>query len=415
MVHSLLKVFSLCLLISITISFPIFQSQGQYQTQTGSSEITFFGKEETKWIEKREVPLPVIIGQGIKEEPRVDSFYLDEDTIGPMKKVSASAAQPGCAYSSRFTSGLAKTFVGDKALYEQGRYKYFKGAYEDAIVSFRKLVHEYPQSEWAGSSYYWMGEAKYHQEKEKEAFFYFQQVIEKYPASEFYDYSLYSCGWIRLKQGAYEEGYRFFHQAHEASSAHTVAESSLFWSGYCLYQSGHYAEALLEMERLLQRYPSGKWRSEAEYLIGVSTYRLKRYQEAVELFKNFWRRYPKHPLEESTRYALAWSLVSLGQYSERRKTFEDILLSYPGTRLSDPIFWGIVKTYLGTDEVERAVLLHQRFLSQFLSSPWVENILFDIGQYFFMKKDYSNASATFRQFLWTHLESELREQVHFML
>ena len=354
MFNSFIKILSLCLLISITFSFPILQSQGQYRNHTGASEITFFGKEETKWIEKREVPLPVIMGQGIKEEPRVDSFDLREDSIGPMKKMSASTTQPGCAYSSRFTSGLAKAFVGDKALYEQGRYRYLKGAYEDAITSFQKLIQEYPKSEWTGSSYYWMGEARYHQEKDDEAFSYFHKVVEKYPESEFYAYALYSCGWIRLKHGAYEEGHQFFHQVYEKTPAHPIAESSLFWSGYCLYQLGRYPETLQEMEILLQKYPSGKWRPEAEYLIGVSYFRLKRFKEAADQFKSFWRRFPKHPLEESSRYALAWSLVSLGQYSEGRKTFEDILLTYPGTRLSDPIFWGIVKTYLGTDEVERA-------------------------------------------------------------
>jgi TolA-binding protein len=180
MLQVLMKIFSLCLLISITFSFPILQSQGQYRNHSGASEITFFGKEETKWIEKREVPFPVIMGQGIKEEPQVDSFDLSEDAIGPMKKMSASTTQPGCAYSSRFTSGLAKAFVGDKALYEQGRYRYLKRAYEDAITSFQKLIQEYPQSEWIGSSYYWMGETRYHQEKDDEAFSYFRKVIEKY-------------------------------------------------------------------------------------------------------------------------------------------------------------------------------------------------------------------------------------------
>jgi tetratricopeptide (TPR) repeat protein len=165
-----------------------------------ASEIIFFGKEETKWIEKREVLLPVIIGQGIKEEPRVESFDFREDSIGPMQKMGPSTTQPGCAYSSRFTTGLAKAFVADKALYEQGRYRYLKGAYEDAMTSFQKLIQEYPKSEWTASSYYWMGEARYHQEKDGEAFPYFHRLVEKYPESEFYAYALYSCGWIRLKK-----------------------------------------------------------------------------------------------------------------------------------------------------------------------------------------------------------------------
>ncbi|MGZ3615267.1 MAG: tetratricopeptide repeat protein, partial [Thermodesulfobacteriota bacterium] len=170
MFRSFIKIISLCLLISITFSFPILQSQGQYRNRTGGSEIIFFGKEETKWIERREIPLPMIMGQGIKEEPKIDSFDFREDTIGPMQKMSASTTQPGCAYSSRFTSGVTKAFMGDKALYEKGRYRYMKKAYEEAITSFQKLIQEYPQSEWAGSSYYWLGETKYSQEKDEEAF-----------------------------------------------------------------------------------------------------------------------------------------------------------------------------------------------------------------------------------------------------
>ena len=252
--NSFVKLVSLCLLTSITFTFPVLQSEGQYPDPGGPAEITFFGKEETKWVEKREVALPANLVQGTKEEPRVDSFDLREESLGPTKKMSASTTQPGCAYSSRFTSGLAKAFTGDKALYEKGRYRYLKGAYEDAVASFEKLIQDYPRSEWAGSSHYWIGETRYHQGKDEGAFSYFHKVVEIYPDSEFYIYALYSCGWIRLKHGVYEEGHPFFHRAYEKAPAHPVAESSLFWSGYCLYQAGRYAETLL------QKYPAGKWR-----------------------------------------------------------------------------------------------------------------------------------------------------------
>ena len=76
MLNRLIKVLSLSLLICLTLSFPIFKIQGQQPNHSKTSEITFLGKEETKWIEKREVPLPIIIGQGVTEEPRVDSFDL---------------------------------------------------------------------------------------------------------------------------------------------------------------------------------------------------------------------------------------------------------------------------------------------------------------------------------------------------
>src|SRR4030042_1091981 len=293
MLNSFIKLLSLCLLISITFSFPILQSQGQYRNQTGASEITFFGKEEAIWIEKRAVRLPVMMGQGIKEEPWGDSFDLREHSIGPMKKMSPSTPQPGCAYSSRVTSGMTQVLVGDKALYEKGMSYYIKEAYEDASTSFQKLIREYPESEWIASSYYWMGETRFHQGRDVEAFSHYYKVVEKYPKSEFYAYALYSCGWIRLRQGVYKEGNQFFHQVHEKTPTLPIAESSLFWSGYCLYHLGRYEEALQEVEALLQKYPKGKWRPEADYLIGVRTFRLKRFKEASDRFKVFWKRYPR--------------------------------------------------------------------------------------------------------------------------
>src|SRR4030042_6218483 len=176
MLKRLIKIFSLCLLISITLSFPVLKGEGQYRNRTGAPEITFFGKEETRWTEKREVPLPIVIGQGVKEEPQLGVLDLGEDTIGPVHKMSPTATQPGCAYSSRLTRGI---LVGDKALYEKGKYHYFKEDYEDAIQTFRKLIQEYPNSLLKGAAIYWMGEAAFPQTKIEEAFSYFQKVVEE--------------------------------------------------------------------------------------------------------------------------------------------------------------------------------------------------------------------------------------------
>jgi len=150
MLQKITRVISLCVLISLAFSFPIFKGQGQQRSRTSGSEITFLGKEETLWTEQRAIPIPVLIGQGVKEEPKMESFDLGEETIGPIKKVSPSVTQPGCAYRSKWTRGIARAMVGDKALYEKGRYQYLRGDFEDAIQTFQKLAQEYPDSVWSG-------------------------------------------------------------------------------------------------------------------------------------------------------------------------------------------------------------------------------------------------------------------------
>src|SRR4030042_361438 len=122
--HKWIKGFSLLLLISFAFAPPPLFTQGTPRNRSEGSEIIFSSREERKWTEKREIPLPVVVAQGTKEEPRIDSFPLREEAIGPMKKMSPSGRAPGCAYSRGFTTGLARAFVGDKALYEQGRYRH---------------------------------------------------------------------------------------------------------------------------------------------------------------------------------------------------------------------------------------------------------------------------------------------------
>lgn len=412
MLNPLAKLLSLFLLLSVTFILSPIEGQDQGRGRARAPEIIFLGKDETKWTEERIIPFPVISAQGIKEEPSEGAFDLKEDEIGPMRKMSPSTTQPGCAYTSRLTRGMAS---GDRGLYERGRYHYLRGDYEEAIQLLRRLAREYPGSVWRGPGIYWMGEAKFHQGKAEEAFFYFKKMIEEYPAHEFSPYALYSCGWVQLMKGIYDEGSRYFRLAYEKNPSLSIAQTSLFWSGYCLYRQEQYSESLKDLETHLRRHPEGIWRPEAEYLLGVNYFRLERYEEAVRLFQDFLRRFPRHPLEESARYALAWSQVSSGHYAEGRNTFEEILLTFPATKLSDPVFWGVMKTYLGDNEIEKAIQFYQRFLSQFLSSPWAEQSLFDIGRYHFTKKEYFLAASIFRQFLRTYPENDLQEWVQFML
>jgi len=323
MLRKFLKILSLGLLLSLLISPPLLKSQGQQREKTGPSEITFIGKEERKWIEKREPPMPVMMGQGVKEEAWLDSFDLREDAIGPMRKMSPSATVPGCGYSGRFTRGMAQVVMGDKALYEQGRYFYFEGDYERATSSFQKIITDYPESPFLASAAYWLGETKFHQGMDGEALEHFQKVAREYPKSEYYEYSLYSSGWIRLQNGAFEEGYRFFHRVYDQNPRHPIAESSLFWSGYCIYLLGRYNEAVQEMESLLQVYPQGKWGPEAEYLMGVSYFRLRRFQESIGLFRSFLQRFPRHPWSKARAIPSAgvwsmWDSMARGEGSLRR-------------------------------------------------------------------------------------------------
>ena len=69
MLKRLIKSISFFLLISITFSFPILRGEGQRQSYPVAPEITFFGKEETRWTENREIRKSKNTGAGQTAQP----------------------------------------------------------------------------------------------------------------------------------------------------------------------------------------------------------------------------------------------------------------------------------------------------------------------------------------------------------
>jgi len=194
--------------------------------------------------------------------------------------------QPGCAYSSRFTSGVAKALMGDKALYEKGKYRYLKGLTKMPSRLSRKLIQDYPQSAWAGSSYYWM---------EK------QDITRRRRMGRFRIFARWLRNILEVNSS------RMLHTPADGSDSNRVPmKKAIFFftasmkkrlpipwpnlpcSGLdTALSGGRYTETLQEMETLLRKYPEGKWRPEAEYLTGASYFRLKRFKRRQTSSKPF--------------------------------------------------------------------------------------------------------------------------------
>ncbi|GIX48367.1 MAG: hypothetical protein KatS3mg131_2578 [Candidatus Tectimicrobiota bacterium] len=66
-------------------------------------------------------------------------------------------------------------------LYERAMREYQQGNYEVAIVLWKQLLREFPQSPLAGNAQYWIGESLYAQGQYEAAIVAFDEVIQKYP------------------------------------------------------------------------------------------------------------------------------------------------------------------------------------------------------------------------------------------
>ncbi|MDH3602876.1 MAG: tol-pal system protein YbgF [Candidatus Tectomicrobia bacterium] len=93
---------------------------------------------------------------------------------------SAPATRPPATSSPPQPALQAGADEAADRLYQRARKEYKAGNYEVAIVLFKQLLRQHPQTSLAGNGQYWLGESLYAQQQFEAAIVAFDEVVQKY-------------------------------------------------------------------------------------------------------------------------------------------------------------------------------------------------------------------------------------------
>jgi tol-pal system protein YbgF len=93
---------------------------------------------------------------------------------------SAPATRPPATSSPPQPALQAGSDEAADRLYQRARQEYTAGNHEVAIVLFKQLLREHPQTSLAGNAQYWLGESLYAQQQFEAAIVAFDEVVQKY-------------------------------------------------------------------------------------------------------------------------------------------------------------------------------------------------------------------------------------------
>ncbi|MBI3015819.1 MAG: tol-pal system protein YbgF [Candidatus Tectomicrobia bacterium] len=102
-----------------------------------------------------------------------------ERELGFTAAQAPAAAPPSPAPAGKPAAATPKMEV--EKLYRQAYDQFSSEEYDEALKSFRTLVEQYPQSDFADNALYWSGEVHYVRKDYKGALSFFQQVLDRYP------------------------------------------------------------------------------------------------------------------------------------------------------------------------------------------------------------------------------------------
>ena len=171
--------------------------------------------------------------------------------------------------------------IVDDALYHQGEMHIQLKEYPLAVVVFRRLISDFPQSPYSDESQYKLAYATFlqsnpphlTQDKTFEAIRELQFFLEEYPSSE------WSTEVHELLQECFDK----------------VAEKD-YRIGNLYYKMKDWEAARLYFKELLEAYPMSNWASRAQYEIAESYAKEGKLREAIEQFDIFIQSYSENEL-----------------------------------------------------------------------------------------------------------------------
>ncbi len=376
--------------------------------------VVFLGKDSSRFWEVPDMPLPSLIAQGAKEEPKVD-FKVLERFEKEQKATLPTEKTPGCAYSTAVTTSLARVIQGARADYKQGMRRYLSGDFKESIESLSRVVSGVPGTELSGYSTYYIGESFYHLGRPDEALIHFSQLVEEHPDHQLLDWAHYSIGWIYLEKEDFQMALSRFQQIARSQGESPLVPTALFWEGETLGRSGQIEEAIVSKRLFLERYPTHSRAPQVQLSIGGYLLRLRRLGQAAQVYREFAMSYPKDPRVVEALNGLGQSLIYDEQYREGISILKDGLQRFPDTPLAGSMLLGLVRGYLGIGQSDRALETYEEVVDRFPQYEWSDNALFDIGYYYFENGEYARSVELYQDLLRVHPGSELKPLVYFNL
>ncbi|MDH7499891.1 MAG: outer membrane protein assembly factor BamD [candidate division NC10 bacterium] len=220
-----------------------------------------------------------------------------------------------------------KPVLSDAQLLQQAEEALAAKKYEKAQELLKKLMAEYPASEWIPRAQLVLARSYYEQKKYPEAKAEYQKFLDLHPRHRMVDEAHYYLGLAHFAEistidrdqsparRALAEFQALLREAPdsryapEAQEKIKVCQEKLagheFFVGHFYFRRGKYHAACGRFKYLLSHYPETRSEEKALYYLGESYFRLQDKEEATRTFLRLLERYPDSDYLSEVRLRLA--------------------------------------------------------------------------------------------------------------
>lgn len=305
--------------------------------------------------------------------------------------------------------------LGSRTLYLTGVCHYRSGELEESTRILERLVSDFPQADLVPDGLLVLGEAYYEAEHYAEARRAYRRLLSKSPVGLYAENASFGIAWSHYREGSYREavwGFRDFMTRYPQSG---LVPSSKYMSGRSWFNLGDYAEAITGFEGLLREYPNHHLADDAQYLMGRGYLDLKDSTRAVVELKKLTLLYPDSRLCPSAHKFIGDVRFERGQYREAVSAYQAVESPKAPSHLLDEARYQIERAYYRMGVYQSPLDVGRNFAIKYPKSPRSPELQFEVGEYYFRGRRYSEAIPEYERvidwFPWSSLVDRARERV----
>src|ERR1035437_686986 len=148
----------------------------------------------------------------IKEYTECDELHANAGYYSAMALLKTGNIDAAAVRFEYLVKNFAWSNFRDKSLYELGIIYYDQKNYTLSRLNLKKLLDEYPESEYSGSALYWIGESYSKEDKLEDAINLLLQAIQDKKNNKFIDYTIYTLASVYEKIEDYESAVQYYDQ-----------------------------------------------------------------------------------------------------------------------------------------------------------------------------------------------------------
>jgi len=325
---------------------------------------------------------------------------------------------------------------------EDALFNYAKLAYElsfnpfnEAILAFEKYLEDYPDSPRRDEAYSFLLNVYLKTKNYEEAYRSLDRIQNKdAQVKEAFQLVCFNRGAELFQTGKYDEAYGYFESVKTFPINKNLNAEAIYWKAEIAYRESKYTQAVALYNQFITEPGAfnSEFFEEANYGAGYALFKQKKYVSAITSFRKYTdaaksddarkksdalirlgdcyyvsKEYGKaieyydravamnQPMKDYAIYQTALSYGLKGNPNKEIEVLSNLVNTQPDSRYYVDAKFQLAKTYLQSDQRNKAQPLYESIIRDHESSPYVSRSLLDLCLIHTKNGDNANAIATF--------------------